>query len=266
MRTGKALGMLTVALVMASGAGLLAKGWISERLANASQREDGSVSIVAAALEIPFGHSIQFADVKLVRWPEDAAPGGAFGSIDEVIGRVATTTVLAGEILRKERVVEHGGGSALAAVIAPEKRAVTVRVNDVVGVGGFLLPGNRVDVIASHRGEDRKFRTQTLLEDLKVLAVDQTASPDKDEPVIVRAVTLEASRDEAEALVKATREGDVQLVLRNPKAPEIPKKVAKTEPAPQPKPKPKSKPAPPPQPDYVTVIKGTNVDRIRVAK
>lgn len=265
MRTGKAFGMLAVALVMALGAALLAKGWISERLANASQADDGSASIVAAALEIPFGHSIQFADVKLVKWPADAVPKGAFDSIDEVIGRVTTQTVLSGEILRRERVVEHGGGSALAAVIAPEKRAVTVRVNDVVGVGGFLLPGNRVDVIASHRGEDRKYRTRTLLEDLKVLAVDQTASPDKDEPVIVRAVTLEASRDEAEALVKATREGDVQLVLRNPRAPDVQKQVVKEDPPAKPKPRPKPRPAPA-KPDYVTVIKGTSVDRIRVAK
>ena len=113
-------------------------------------------------------------------------------------------------------------------------RAVTVRVDDVVGVAGFLLPGNRVDVVASRLDQrTRLATTETILTNLKVLAVDQTASTDKNEPVIVRAVTLEMTPDQSEAIVKAKEEGTIQLTLRNPNDSSVP--VAKAaEPAPAP--------------------------------
>jgi pilus assembly protein CpaB len=85
----------------------------------------------------------------------------------------------------------------------------------VIGVAGFLLPGNHIDVLAS-RKDGKTVTTRTVLEDIKVLAVDQTASPEKDKPVVVRAVTLEMTPQEAEILVKSTQEGTLQLTLRNP--------------------------------------------------
>ena len=96
-------------------------------------------------------------------------------------------------------------------------RAMTVRVDDVVGVAGFLLPGNRVDVVAARKlqGSDRAI-TETILFDINVLAVDQTSSQDKNEPVVVRAVTLEMTPQQAEVLVRAREEGRIQLTLRNP--------------------------------------------------
>jgi pilus assembly protein CpaB len=98
-------------------------------------------------------------------------------------------------------------------------------VNDVIGVAGFLLPGNRVDILTT-RQQGSRARTETILQDVKVLAVDQTASTDKDRPVVVRAVTLELSPAESELLVKATSEGTLQLTLRNPLDSEL---VAKKE-------------------------------------
>jgi pilus assembly protein CpaB len=98
-------------------------------------------------------------------------------------------------------------------------------VNDVIGVAGFLLPGNRVDILFTKRQSGRSV-TQTILQDIKVLAVDQTASTDKDRPVVVRAVTMELTPAEAETLVKATSEGTLQLTLRNPLDSEL---VAKKE-------------------------------------
>ncbi|MEJ2694281.1 MAG: Flp pilus assembly protein CpaB, partial [Candidatus Thiodiazotropha sp.] len=97
------------------------------------------------------------------------------------------------------------------------KRALTVRVNDVIGVAGFLLPGNRVDVVATRRGSGKhKTVSNTIVENLKVLAVDQSVSSDKNDPVIVRAVTLEVTPKQAELIVKATTDGNLQLTLRNP--------------------------------------------------
>ena len=118
--------------------------------------------------------------------------------------------------------------------IEPTKRAVSVRVNDVIGVGGFLLPGNRVDVLATRMTDERRAVTQTLLQNLKVLAVDQTASPEKDKPAVVRAVTLEMEPVEAELLVGATEEGTVQLALRNPDDMRVVSSIANPPPAAQP--------------------------------
>src|ERR1700686_4217002 len=109
------------------------------------------------------------------------------------------------------------GESALAANIAKDKRAVTVRVDDVIGVAGFLLPGNRVDVVAT-RKDDRTsvIPSETILNNIKVLAVDQSAAANSNEPVVVRAVTLEVTPEEAETLLKGKAAGSIQLALRNP--------------------------------------------------
>jgi pilus assembly protein CpaB len=115
-----------------------------------------------------------------------------------------------------------------------------VRVDDVVGVAGFLLPGNRVDVLATRKSSNANAQSETILEDLRVLAVDQTSSTDKTQPVVVRAVTLEMTPEEAEVLVKAMAEGRLQLALRNPldnqKRPESPPVAEKPAPAPAPAP------------------------------
>ena len=140
-------------------------------------------------------------------------------------------------------------------MIAPSKRAITVRVNDVAGVAGFLLPGNRVDVLGS-KTLNRKTTTKTILQNLKVLAIDQKSNPDKDEPVVVRAVTLEADLDESIKLVNATQEGSVQLVLRNP---EDKIKLAQNSEKPAPKISTPRRATP-----TVTIIRGTSVNKSRL--
>jgi len=209
--------MLLVSLVLAGFAAVSANKWMTSRLAAAGA--EGELSgVVAAATEIPFGTKIDATLIKMVELPPESVPQGVFRDPEAVVGRVAAFTLFPGEVLLDGRVVEHIGGSALAAVVAEGKRAISVRVDDVVGVAGFLLPGNRVDVIATRRktGGERGTESRTLLENLKVLAVDQTTSPDKNEPVIVRAVTLEAEPAQAEEIVRAQDEGKVQLTLRNP--------------------------------------------------
>ena len=101
-------------------------------------------------------------------------------------------------------------------MISPNKRAITVRVNDVVGVAGFLLPGNRVDIISTRTEGRDNVVSETILRDIKVLAVDQTASTDKNEAIVVRSVTMEMSSAETESVTVATKRGSLQLTLRNP--------------------------------------------------
>jgi pilus assembly protein CpaB len=132
----------------------------------------------------------------------------------------------------------------------------------VVGVAGFLLPGNRVDVLAIRGGRgNTRATTDTVLHNIKVLAVDQTTATEKNDPIIVRAVTLELSPDQALVLVKAKAEGEIQLTLRNP----VDTQVAKTE---APEPAPVVKPArvyarAAPSSTTIQVIRGTHVGKVK---
>ena len=210
---GRTFLMFFIALVLGVSAAWLANNWVEDRIRPSSEGE--GTPVVVAALDIPFGQKIEQAHVKIVDWPSGNTPKGAFADPLLLEGRIAKQSFLPGEVILEERVVEHLGGSTLASIVEPNKRAVTVRVNDVIGVAGFLLPGNRVDILTTRQAGNRA-RTETILQDVKVLAVDQTASTDKDRPVVVRAVTLELSPAESELLVKATSEGTLQLTLRNP--------------------------------------------------
>jgi pilus assembly protein CpaB len=205
--------MFALALLLGLGAAWMANGWIQARLQPAEASTGATV--VVAALEVPFGTKIESSHIRTTEWPIGSVPDGAFTDPAEVEGKIAKQAFFPGEILLEERIAEHLGGSTLSAIIEPTKRAITVRVNDVIGVAGFLLPGNRVDILAT-RKEGKRAHTRTVLEDIKVLAVDQTASPEKDKPVVVRAVTLEMAPEESEILVKSTQEGTLQLTLRNP--------------------------------------------------
>jgi len=145
----------------------------------------------------------------------NAVTSGSYSQPSVVIGKVARSDIYAGEMLLERRVVARGEGSTLAAVVSPNMRAVTVRVDDVVGVAGFLLPGNRVDVVAA-REENRKAYAETILDDVRVLAVDQVSNADKNAPMVVRAVTLEVTPEGALAIARARQLGSLQLTLRNP--------------------------------------------------
>lgn len=267
------MGSRTVFLVLFSvllglGASWMANNWLNARLS--SSPDDQQHNVVVASMEIPFGHAIEAQQVTVVRMPKGTAPDDAFDSVDKVTGKIATFGMLRGDVVRGARVAEHLGGSTLASLIAKDKRAVSVRVDDVVGVGGFLLPGNRVDVLATRRlggGGGDESEAKTILEDLRVLAVDQTASTDKTQPVVVRAVTLEMAPDEAETLVKAMSEGRLQLALRNPldsdkRVVAKPVEVAQPEPVVAPVKAP-ARPRRAADPG-VTVIRGTEVNVTKV--
>lgn len=212
--SSRTLTLVALSLIMGLGAAWMANTWLSGRL-NASP-DDNMQSVMVAAVEIPFGTMLEAQHVAQLRMPKGMAPDDSFDSPEKAIGKIATFSMLRGDILRSARLAEHLGGSTLASLIESEKRAISVRVDDVVGVAGFLLPGNRVDVLATKKTGSTEAEAQTILEDLRVLAVDQTSSTDKTQPVVVRAVTLEMTPEEAEILVKAMAEGRLQLALRNP--------------------------------------------------
>jgi pilus assembly protein CpaB len=260
MFKSRGLLLIVLSLIMGAGAAYTANEWVASQIVGETDL-DGT-QVVAAAMEIPYGTKVGPRHVKMVEIPEAAAPAGYFTSVDDVMGTVATIAIARGEILLANRFAAHDQGSTLAALVSENMRALTVRVNDVIGVAGFLLPGNRVDILASRQDANRRAVTETILRDIKVLAVDQTASTEKNEPVIVRAVTLEMSPKQTEVLVKARTEGSIQLTLRNPL-----EKPVIAEPEPKPTPvvkKPVVARKAPSRPvntsTTVTVIRGTKID------
>jgi pilus assembly protein CpaB len=268
--SSRTLTLIALSLVLGLGAAWMANNWLNAKL-NASP-DDNLQSVVVATVEISFGQMVEAQQVTLVRMPKDTVPEDAFDSTDKVVGKIATFSMLRGDILRGARLAEHLGGSTLASLIEPTKRAISLRVDDVVGVSGFLLPGNRVDVLATKKtnGNNNDAEAKTILEDLRVLAVDQTASTDKTQPVVVRAVTLEMTPEQTEILVKGMSEGKLQLALRNPldiqKKPAMVQPVALAQvpaPAPAPKPVVRVKRVGGGESSGITVIRGIEVTEVR---
>lgn len=208
--------LLGFSIVLSAAAAFVANAWIQNELNQEASIKDSMEHVIVASVKIPYGLKIDETHVKIIEVTKGTSPSGAFSEMESVVGTVARTDIYSGEVIIKDRVVAHGGGgSTLAAMISPNKRAITVRVNDVVGVAGFLLPGNHVDIISTKK-KGKKVVSNTILKNIKVLAVDQTASTDKNEPIVVRSVTMEMSPGETEEVTAATKLGSLQLTLRNP--------------------------------------------------
>lgn len=267
MQTAKTKVMFIMALVLAGIAAWLANTWVQQKVAGNAINEtvaDNSVSVVVAATDLAYGQEIEAAHLRTAQWPKDSIPAGAMLEIDKVAGRVATQNIIAGDIVTERRTAEHMAGSRLAALVAENKRAVSVRVDDVVGVSGFILPGNRVDVMGVRKlRSNNTVRVRTVLENIKVLAVDQDVSQDKDKPKLVRSVTLELTRIETEDLIKASHEGKIQLALRNPLDTNIAKRKQEAPVRKKSKKVVKDGGSSRPASAKVTVIRGTSVETTR---
>lgn len=174
-----------------------------------------SASVVVASEAIEPGTRLTALHLRVAEWPVLSRPVGGFSDIDAVAGRVARAALQPGEPVTESRLAATDARGGLASIITPGKRAVSVRVNDVVGVAGFALPGSFVDVIVSARDASEKPFSRTVLERVKVLAAAQDTWADPAKPKLVNAVTLELSPDEAERLDLARTVGTLSLVLRN---------------------------------------------------
>ena len=266
MRQRRGLVLVLFSLCMGGVAAWAANDWVSDRLSDGNEDGD-NVPVIVASMEISYGTKIEGRHLKVTSVPSDSLPSTAFQSIQAVEGKVATVDIARGEVLSSSRLADHAGGSTLAALVSKNMRAVTVRVDDVIGVAGFLLPGNRVDVLATKIDRSsQNAKTDTILKNIKVLAVDQTAATQQNEPVIVRAVTLELTPPQSETIVKAKEEGSIQLTLRNPLDEEalvaqIEPQVVRKAPAVMAR---RSAPVRRTSTDTtVTVIRGTHVDKLK---
>lgn len=233
--------MLIIALILAGGAALMAKRWVDVQSGSQSgAAEPNMVQVYVAATTIPFATRIENTQFKLMDWPKSNVPAQAFTAEDiqkdpnAILGKVTQRDFYTDEILLKPQIKEHLGGSTLSALIQGGLRAISVRVDDVAGVAGFILPGNKADILVT--GSTNKIvcqprapgykvlpfttasvsETYTLLPNIKILAIDQLATQNQDKPAVVRALTVEVDPTQAECLVQAMRTGALQFTLRNP--------------------------------------------------
>jgi len=216
--TRKNLWLIAAAVAFALIAATLATAWMKSRVDAVEASSKNLTSVVVAARDVPMGKRIEREDLRTVRTSTEGSPADAFRDVAEVIGQVSRSPLYAGEVLVARRLSEYAGGSALAAVLKPGMRAVAIRVDDVIGVGGFVLPENRVDVISTF-SKNGSTTAETIVRDVRVLAVDQRSDATSDGPVVGRAVTLEVTPADAEKIAVARQRGVIQLSLRNPMSP-----------------------------------------------
>lgn len=214
MRNPKAIAMLVLSVVIGLAATIVAAGWIAQ------QGQVASSKIVVAAGDIQLGSRLNSQMLKTVDWPSGSIPPGAMTSPEPLQDRVVKTSVLRGEPILEAKLAPLGTQGGLSAVIPEGKRAMTVRVNDVIGVAGFALPGNYVDIVVNTQLDAEGSRgdkqiSKIVLEHILVLAVAQEASRDETKPRVVNAVTLELTPEQAEKLDLARSVGTLSLVLRN---------------------------------------------------
>lgn len=173
--------------------------------------------IVVAAKPLTVGGTIKPGDVKIAKVTASQFPRGAFSNVEEVMDRPLTSNILLDEPIQEGRLAARGSGLGIAPIIPVGMRAVTVRVTEVVGVAGFVLPGMRVDILLTGKPPDGSdVVTTTVLQNITVLSAGQTYQPDaKGQAINASTVTLLVSPDQAETLTLASQEGRIQLVLRN---------------------------------------------------
>ncbi len=215
MRTTRTWLMLVAASIAGLLAVALASRWLNQ------QTTAGLSRIAVASTDINLGQRLTPELVQMVDWPSGSTPPGAFHDASNLDGRVLKTSLLRGEPVLEAKLAPQGTKGGLSAVIGDGRRAITVRVNDVIGVAGFALPGNYVDIIVNTQRDtkdpsarDRNI-SKIVLERILVLAVAQEVSRDETKPRVVNAVTLEVTPDQAEKLDLARSVGTLSLVLRN---------------------------------------------------
>src|SRR5262245_15038498 len=209
--------ILVVAAVMGLVASLLVYRVLSQVVAGASG--GGSENIVVATKDIPFAEAVTPEHVKLVAWPRPSVPAGAIRTTAEAVGRVARTSIVAGEPLIEAKLAPQlsGKGGIMAMLVPDGQRAGTIKLDDATRESGFLLPNSRVDVlvsIAKTKGSDERI-AKVILQDVPVLAAGQTVEMRDNRPVTVSTVTLSLTPEQTERLAVAQSEGRLLLTMRN---------------------------------------------------
>lgn len=201
--------------------GLLAAFTVSRYLSSAQAYTKNLSQVAVAKVAIPLGTKIIAEQVMMVQFPKESTPDGTFETTEKLVGRVAVTNIAAREPITEARLAPEGTAGGLSAVIPEGYRAMTVKVDDVVGISGFIMPGTLVDIVvvidpAENTGRQNPI-SKIVLQNIKVLANGQNIDKPEDqrEANSVKAITLQVTPEQAEKLALAANEGKLQLVMRN---------------------------------------------------
>ncbi|TIT50723.1 MAG: Flp pilus assembly protein CpaB [Mesorhizobium sp.] len=215
--------MIVLAGVFGVLAVVLANIWLaSQRNAMARTDDVPHDTVVVAAIPLKFGDTLTDDKLREIAWPAGAVPAGAFKTTKEMLAgegvKQALQAIGTNEPVLATKITGPGQRATLSAVLGEGMKAVSIRVNDVLGVAGFVFPGDRVDILLTRtvRGDDGadKSFVDVLLQSMKVLAIDQVADVSKDSPTVVKSVTLEVSTKDAQKLTLAAGAGQLSLALR----------------------------------------------------
>jgi len=215
--------MIGFAVVFGLLAVFVAQAWLSRqsdlrlKAIPVAQKPVATRTVVVASAPLRYGTQLSAQSLREVPWPQDAIPNGTFASVTELLAgsrRIVLSAIQPNEPVLASKITGPGQRATLSAVIDPGMRAATVRVNDVEGVAGFVLPGDRVDVLMTRQPDKAVGNTDVVLQNVKVLAVDQLADDSTDKPSIVKAVTLEVDTVGAQKLSLAASIGSLSLSLR----------------------------------------------------
>lgn len=209
MRNIRPLGALLLALVLGLSAAAYAASWLQK------QSAFNTLQVVVAQRDLQMGTRLQPDMLQTISWPKAAAIQEPLTTLDQAVDRVIHTPVLRGEPLLQSKLAPVGEKGGLSSVLAPGQRAVTVKVNEIVGVAGFALPGNFVDVMVNTPDSQNQPISKIVIERIQVLAVAQDVSTNENKPRVVNAVTLQVSPQQAEQIDLARSVGTLSLVLRS---------------------------------------------------
>ena len=214
--------MVGIAVVFGLLAVFVAQGWLnyqaelSRRTAAPPAPKVATRTIVVATGPLRFGTHVTADNLREVAWPEEAIPAGTFASISELTSgrRIVLASIEKNEPILRTKITGPGQKATLSAVIQDGMRAVTVRTNDVEGVGGFVLPGDHVDVLLTRQQERANGMNDVVIQNARVLAIDQLADDAADRPTVAKAVTLEVDTVSAQKIALAASLGNLSLMLR----------------------------------------------------
>ena len=222
MRTSTIV-MIAFAVLFGLLAVFVAQAWLNsqaeQRLKSleANRKPVSTRTIVVAAKPLRFGNELKSAELREVAWPEQGLPDGSFATVGDLLSdgkRVVLTAIEPNEPVLKSKITGPGQRATLSATLRDGLKAVTVRVNDVDGVGGFVLPGDHVDVALTRQVDKMNASTEVVLQNVRVLAIDQIADERIEKPAVVKAVTLEVDVVGAQKLSLAASVGNLSLMLR----------------------------------------------------
>lgn len=221
----RAFTFLAMALVLGSGAVLLVKTYLDRARATARSAQVASTPVVVAAADLPIATTLTAEHLKVIAWPSESVPKESFHTVAALIGHTTSQGLVAGEALLPGRLIDPARGRGLSALLAPGTRAMAVKVDQVIGVAGFVGAGDFVDVIVTLQpdeetndqlGQEKIPRiSKIILQNIKVLAVGEQLQTDGRKPVKVQVVTLEVLPDQSERLALSAQYGKVNLTMRS---------------------------------------------------